>query len=538
MSWCSTTMGLDPEYTPRAAGALVMNVAKGGPAALAGLRAGDRIDFNDIAFRERWRLRDAIKGWGGLAGEHLRYVAHRGSNVIVAVVRPRRVAPRWRLTWDDWISVVACFWGLLFAAILASRRPGSVEARLLSIMLFSFFGLNITTGFFAPWPVVEFVIHMLSGSLFSAVPAVCLTILASRAARPLTMTRRVLAVFAIAGAFANAAFGAAWYVGWFALALPVYWAWSEPYSTSVALLASLASVIAAAFAARGAERARLLWIGASVSPIWLYLVLADLVTVINPSLYYQVPPYLAIPLSLAFLSFPVAVTYAVLSRRIVDIGYVLNQAAVFSGVSIVVVGLFMLGEWVLGSWFSRVSHMTNLEISAALALGLGFSVRVIHSRVDHVLDRAFFRKRHEDEAAIRSFAEAASAATDPATLERRTKETLETHAGAAFVTLVMREGTGPFRDVSENDPAIVALQDRHHKALDLHTVSTQLRGEFAYPMIARGQLVGALVLGPKRSGESYAPDEAHAIMQLAREVGAALHNLALAKLLKEHHLPV
>ncbi len=41
-------------------------------------------------------------------------------------------------------------------------------------------------------------------------------------------------------------------------------------------------------------------------------------------------------------------------------------------------------------------------------------------------------------------------------------------------------------------------------------------------MIARGRLVGALVLGPKRSGESYAPDESHAMMHLAHSVGGAL----------------
>jgi hypothetical protein len=50
-------------------------------------------------------------------------------------------------------------------------------------------------------------------------------------------------------------------------------------------------------------------------------------------------------------------------------------------------------------------------------------------------------------------------------------------------------------------------------------------------------LVGALVLGPKRSGESYAPDESNAIMQLAREVGAALHILTLATVLQGQHSP-
>jgi hypothetical protein len=236
--------------------------------------------------------------------------------------------------------------------------------------------------------------------------------------------------------------------------------------------------------------------------------------------------------SIALFLTPFAIGYAILHRRLLDIGFVLNQAAVFSGVSLIIVGLFTLGEWLIGSWLGRMSHATNLTISAALVLTLGFSVRTIHSRVERVLDRAFFRKRHDDEMAIRNLAEHAADAGDAAALVREMKETLDKHADAAFVTLVMDDGSGRFGNVSQSDAAIVALRGRH-TALDLKALSTQLQGEFAYPMIARGQLVGALVLGPKRSGESYAPDEAHAIMQLAHEVGSALHILALAKALQE-----
>ena len=131
-----------------------------------------------------------------------------------------------------------------------------------------------------------------------------------------------------------------------------------------------------------------------------------------------------------------------------------------------------------------------------------------------MLDQVFFRKRHEDEAAIRAFADEAAEVTDDATLMRGTRETLETRADASFVILAMDDGAGCYGNASASDPAIIALRDRH-RVLDLQTLSTELRGEFAYPMIARGQLVGALVLGPKRSGECYAPDESRAIMHLA-----------------------
>lgn len=60
--------------------------------------------------------------------------------------------------------------------------------------------------------------------------------------------------------------------------------------------------------------------------------------------------------------------------------------------------------------------------------------------------------------------------------------------------LALSNGSRKYADLSENGPAIVS----------------------------RGRLIGALLLGPKRSQESYAPDESSAIEDLAHHVGAVL----------------
>jgi hypothetical protein len=366
-------------------------------------------------------------------------------------------------------------------------------------------------------------------------------------ARPPTLLRRGLAWLSYGSAGLVALYGTVATVGvWTRTADPAQ-AWyfgvlPQVITSILPILFPLLCVIATLAQTRGAERARMAWASASVGFLFLVYLVGGVIGVIATFHTSHTGAYSPLVLNqvyqaqnVAMFIAPIGLTYALLSRRLLDVSFVINQAAVYSGVSIIVVGLFMLGEWVLGTWFSHVSHMTNLEVSAALAIGLGFSVRAIHTRVDGTLDRVFFRKRHDDETAIRAFADEAAEVTDDAALARRTKETLETHAGASFVTLAMDDGAGHYGDVSESDPAIGALRERH-SALDLQTLSTALRGEFAYPMIARGRLVGALVLGPKRSGESYAPDESRAIMHLAHNVGSALHILFLAKVLQEHHL--
>ena len=113
-------------------------------------------------------------------------------------------------------------------------------------------------------------------------------------------------------------------------------------------------------------------------------------------------------------------------------------------------------------------------------------------------------------------------------------KTVKEHTGAHDAAILVRDGAGTYafatngrpKEVSENDPGIVALR-AWNKPIDLHVFpDSELRGEFAFPMISRGDLVGTLICGPKRDGEAYAPDESEALLALAHGVGTALDTLS------------
>ena len=501
-----------------------------GPAVRAGLRTGDLVDLRQLSPADRYR-------W---IFEHF----WAGERISVPVVRRNGVdrisvtAEKAPVRWDSALAYIGWVWVLLFAALIVWRRAESTEARVLGVLLVAW--VLATTfqpnNWVTPWSAPDAVVSVF-GALLTYLGSALFATYAMLFAPPSTLLRRGLAWLSYGSAAIAALYGMLAVVGvWTMLADPIQTWYSgvlpQVITSIFPMLFPLLCALVTLAQTSGAERARMAWASTSLG----FLYLANIATGVIATFHIGANPYIFLIVNnIAIFVAPVGLTYALLSRRLLDIGFAVNRAAVFSGVSIIVVGIFMLGEWVLGTWFSKASHMTNLEVSAALAIGLGFSVRAIHTRVDGALDRVFFRKRHEDETAIRAFADEAAEVTDDATLLWRTKETLEMHAGASFVTLAMKDHTGHFGDVSENDPAIVALHERH-KALDLQTLSTALQGEFAFPMVARGRLVGALVLGPKRSGESYAPDESHAIMHLAHNVGSALHILFLAKVLQEHHL--
>jgi hypothetical protein len=169
-----------------------------------------------------------------------------------------------------------------------------------------------------------------------------------------------------------------------------------------------------------------------------------------------------------------------------------------------------------------------------VALGLGISLRYIHIYVERFVDRVFFHKRHEDELALRHFAHEAAYFTDSSVLLDRAAQMVRQHTSAQNVSVLVRDIRNAYvfavgaseAALSENDSGIVALR-AWNKPIDLHAFpESQLVGDLAFPMLSRGQLVGALICGPKHDGEAYAPDEAEALRALSHAVGVTLDTLS------------
>jgi hypothetical protein len=500
----------------------VSSVGTGGRAEEAGVRAGDLVDVRALSPLDRF----------GMIGQPLSnrpfvLPLRRGTQRLKATVVPAPDAG-WHAFPPDYLEALAALWLSLFAWLLAVRKNDAPDVRLLTLTL-ACSALWIVTDIrnvAVPWTLGYTVITLVLALTGPAAVALWAAFASQFTPRPSQPLRALLAGCYLLGVVA-ALVGIGYPLGVLTLWVdPVGIAlapvWSIPHLAQViAALACGAMVIAAS---QGAKRQRAVWSIAGIALVFCVQPLTqygqDVSTSYTEFVTFQFAQAGALLLA------PIGLTYAMLSRRVFDTGFVLNRAAVFTGVSLVIVGLFVLAEWALSEWFSSANHTTNLAISAALALILGLSVRAIHSRVDRVLDTVFFRKRHEDEQAIRMLAREAAYITDPKILLSRTIAVLEERADASSAQILLDDEAGRYGAVSENDPAIVRLRATF-KVLDLHDLTTAITGEIAYPMVARGRLVGTLVLGPKRSGESYAPDESDAVAQLAHDVGTALDVLSM-----------
>ena len=508
------TSGISPVGTAGRAYLQTIQITPNSAAQYAGLRSGEVIDLRPMSLFERYRLY-SLK----YRGETFRVFVLRNGQLSQISVVTRTTG--WRWDWSLRFGVAGNIWMLLFGGLLAWKRADSVGARVLSLLLMLIIiaiAIAYTGDFITPWPAVDAAAHALWGVLQLAVPLLC--VYAMLFAQPPSLARKVLAWLAYASASLSVAVVLAQVLG--ALAGTFFF-----FSTGFSIFASIVSALpwlfalscgaATAVQTRGLERARFLWAFAPIALLYVAETSSSAAPFAN-AFWLQV---INIALNAALFLAPLGLTYSLFSRRLLDIGFALNRAAVFSGVSVVIVGLFVLVEWLLSDWMQRVSHSTSIIVSGALALMLGLSIRFVHGKVEHVVDNVMFRKRREDEEAIRRMAREAPYITDRETLLYRVEQTLHLHAGASFVRLLLDDGNGRYGGVNENDPALVRLRAEHTR-VDLHAMQTALDGEWAYPMAARGRLAGALVLGPKTSGESYAPDESSAIAQLAHSVAGAL----------------
>ena len=502
----------------------VTSVKPGGPAARAGLRRGDLIDIRANTLAERYSLFQAP-----LNGRPLTLLVQRGSLQEKLTVVPQ--APQ--LTWVFWPGTFAALWLLLFAALIAWRRADVPQMRLLSLWLSAFVLTGALIGFAVPWAWLD-VLMNISLSVVAPLSVALLAAFASGFAQPLSRPRRItqwlcyifLVIFTVISLV-----GIAGVITLRFDPVPLVEGIAGLVSVTAAVFMAVLCGLLAIAASRGVERQRAVWTLVPIAAFFCFFMVGLIAT---SSSSYADSIVLRFVSTLAFLIAPVALTYAALSRRLIDVGFFLNRAAVFAIISAIVIGAFVLVEWAASAWLASTTHATSAIIGMVVALGLGISLRYIHRYVERFVDHVFFRKRHEDEAALRRFAHEASYISDRSTLLDRTVQTVEEHTSAQGAAILVRDGAaiyafatnGQRAQVSENDPGIVALR-AWNKPIDLHVFpDSQLRGEFAFPMISRGDLVGVLVCGPKRDGEAYAPDESEALLALAHGVGTALDTLS------------
>lgn len=490
----------------------------------AGIRSGDRLSI-PAGQREKAAFPQA--------GERVRLIDRRGSIARAALVTASPNPIRFNLPLGIRAGVNLCL--LVFALLVIARAWNSEHGPIIAAILTA----NVANSALDAIPWIShpggaaalcgaaYWLNQSLGALAILLPVVLCAQLLGRPSR----TMRWLTT----GALVN---GALWVTVFFAFQLPPIDVRISPLATMISGAAAFAGMLIAPVAvlcafsrARGEQRARLAWI------FWGFLPYYSAIPIVNVNVLWFVPPSLFndstfnVVARVLELSLPVSLFYGLLLRRTVDIGFVVNRVAVYGVISIAVLSLFVLLEYLAGQ-FVETHGAASWAVQLGIAMFIGLSARYLHGTVDRFIDRVFFAKRHAGEMALKRFAQEAEAFTTGDALLDRAIEVVNVHsetAGAAIYLCRDRaaelvRGAGFPAAVDIDDPLLVALR-RWNEPVDNHDATSAFPDGMVFPMSTRGKLVGALACRTKRDATAFAPDEREPLADVARALARSLDGL-------------
>jgi len=306
------------------------------------------------------------------------------------------------------------------------------------------------------------------------------------------------------------------------------------------------------------RRLKILWLGASVSLTPSFIVV--LISVVrNTDPFRDLPDWAVIATLLALILFPVTLAYLIVVHRAMEVRVVLRQGLQYALARTGIRVLQLLAIAILtltGAVVIRGSSNRLQIIGTTIAVGVA---GVVFSRraVGHLLawtDRRFFREAYSAEQMLSELSEEVRkfVETRPLleTVTQRVSETLHVPHAAVLLEsngrycVAQAVGGNPPPESclpagaktiehlrSTNRPAVVYLDDPRswlrQVTADEQDRLKQLDAQLLLPMAGREQLLGVMVLGPKRSEEPYSRSDLHLLQSVATQTGLALENSQL-----------
>ena len=241
--------------------------------------------------------------------------------------------------------------------------------------------------------------------------------------------------------------------------------------------------------------------------------------------------------SLAILLLAAAIAYGVVKHRVIDVNFIISRTIVYTILTVFVVAVFSLIEYVFGKVLEHQGVATFLEIAAAV--GLGLSLNVLHGRLDGLIDRTIFRKRHLAEKRLEAASQTLSHANSTSFVEEMLVAEPVDAFELASAAVFRRNGSAFKRENAagwSSEDAVELTEDDHLVArlrAELQPVKiAELRWPredvpkglaqplYAVPIASGHKLAAVALYGGHTGGEDLDPDERRSLRELA--AGAAL----------------
>jgi hypothetical protein len=231
---------------------------------------------------------------------------------------------------------------------------------------------------------------------------------------------------------------------------------------------------------------------------------------------------------------PGLLAYAVLRHKLFDLGFAVNRTLVYASVGVLVLASFALIEWGIKQAIPKAWYGGSAYFSAAIAVGLYLLFNRIHHSVERVIERLFFHKWQLNEAALRRFVAAAAHVEKPEALAGHFERELARFSGGASAAVYARTGDGDYASaagarIDADDPTLSAMRAEQGTVVPAE-LGSPIAAALALPMMHQAALAGFVLLGPKPTGEDYRPDEIAVLGWATQQVGLDLQAIRVREL--------
>src|SRR4051812_4263124 len=247
--------------------------------------------------------------------------------------------------------------------------------------------------------------------------------------------------------------------------------------------------------------------------------------------------------------------YAVVKHRVFEIPVLLQRSGRYLIVQrgfLILLALAGVGSTLV---FARALHRAFPAAAAYSApIGVLFGIAlvglgsVVHDRIQHRLDRAFFRSAYDAQQVLEEMAERSRRAPSRSELVELLRQHAQRALNPVTLNILMEDIHGrlnasqqngiPPLSIDGSSPRLKAL-GRSGRAIELSEEDwgkddfkklASLRPECIVPIIGRtDRLLGLLVLGSKLSEEPYSSGDLRLLQSAAKHAGLALENISLAE---------
>jgi class 3 adenylate cyclase len=264
--------------------------------------------------------------------------------------------------------------------------------------------------------------------------------------------------------------------------------------------------------------------------------------------------FLAVPI----LVFPAAVAYAIVKHNLFDVDVYIKRAVGYGIMTVLVASAYLLMQLLVRTVALRpaLGDLADDVYPLIFALLIVCLFNPVNRHVQGAVERAFFRKKSDYKQTVASIAGALTSMLDLHQIVEQVVHALrrEMFIDAAGVLLLEpntseptvfliseRSADGGLRrlDVASNEPlfdllrgtrALITRYDleedpRYASARELYLSGLQqLEASVAIPLLHRGEVTGAVVLGHKKSGHFYSREDIDLVQTMANQAAVAIQN--------------